>query len=128
MRIFAVPFRWLPRTFFKNISSCIYDIYRGVRNVYRWTPVIWFDIDFDWEPLAEIMEYKLRRMSKCLNNGWSVGCGKSARETLICAELLKRLREDEIDWKRLKLHERKMRYYNEYFGKIIGKRLRWWWD
>lgn len=39
------------------------SIWRGIRNVIRWAPVVWHDADYDWAPLARIMEYKLRRMS-----------------------------------------------------------------
>lgn len=90
--MFRVPYRWLPRTFFTNIHWMWLDIKYGVYNIIRWTPVIWHDADFDWEYLAHVMEYKLRRMSKNFDdNKRHVGYEKTVRECLVCAELLKRM-------------------------------------
>ena len=135
--IFQVPYRWLPRTFFKNIGWILYDIWHGILNVIRWAPVIWRDRDYDWAYLAEIMEYKLRRMSKLFKNGCHVLHERDSRRMLICAELLKRLRtEYHLDRNigapmnkfTLKQDMELGTYYQEYFGKIIGKYLRGWWD
>lgn len=135
--IFTVPYRWLPRTFFPNIGWILHDIWRGIGNVIRWTPVIWLDRDYDWTYLAEIMEYKLRRMSKLFRKGHHVLSEKDSRRMLICAELLKRLRtEYHLDRNigqpmnkfTLKMDMELGAYYQEYFGRIIGKYLGRWWD
>jgi hypothetical protein len=129
MKIFNVPYRWLPRTIIPNLLSCWDDISEGVRNIIRWTPVIWFDRDFDWEFLATILEFKLRNMSNNFG-GTDITrlAQKDARRMLICAELLKRMRKDEIPpGVRLRTHIVHMDYYQEYFGFLIGKYLRTWW-
>jgi len=126
------PYRWLPRTVFKNISWVIRSIKDGIINIIRWTPIIWGDYDFDWEFLAKIMEYKLRRMSKCLNNGIAVNSDRQSRQTLICAELIKRLRADEwivpITRGNVHRHVTRMKEWQNMLGKYIGKHLMWWWD
>jgi len=106
-----------------------WDIRNGIINIFRWIPVIWFDYDFDWEPLAKIMEYKLRRMEKVLRHGNHVGCEKDARRILICAVLLKRLREDNY-WEENKGKNTNYRakYDQEYCFKLMSKYLRGWWD
>lgn len=126
---FNIPYRWTWRTFFPNIKSMCEDLYYGVRNVIRWTPVIWHDVDLDWCPLARVMEYKMRRMAKHhMDRKVIADYEEVAKQLLICAELLKRLQEDEIDLQRIKLHNGKMKYYQEYLGKMIGKHLMSWWD
>jgi len=122
------PYRWLPRTVIPNIMALIRNIKNGVCNVIRWTPVIWGDFDWDWEPFAEIMEYKLRRISDCLKDGCSVGSESHARQALICAELLKRLKEDSQAGVTYHQHTTRMREWDIMFGKTIGKHLRCWWD
>jgi hypothetical protein len=129
MGIFRVPYRWLPRTIWPNIRSCFGDVYRGIKNFIRWTPVIWHDFDWDWSPLARIMEYKLRRMSKVFANGHLVGCEKDARRTLICAILLRRLFEDEYHNNGSpKTAHLRAKYDQEYCFKLMGKYLQRWWD
>jgi hypothetical protein len=95
MKIFSVPYRWLPRTIFPNISWIFQDIYYGFKNVIRWTPVIWFDSYGDWTFLATVMEYKLRRMSKLMKHSYHINADKVAKRLLICAELSKKLIADE---------------------------------
>jgi len=131
------PYRWLPRTIIPNLTSAGYDIFYGVINIIRWIPVIWSDRDYDWAFLAQIMEYKLRRMSKLFKNGHLVRSDRDSRRMLICAELLKRLHSESymcyhsgqpITKARVKREEMIGMYYQEYLGKIISKYLRGWWD
>lgn len=126
---FNFPYRWLPRTVIPNLQCAVEDICRGIRNVYVWIPIVWFDVDWDWDGLAKVMEFKMRRMSKVHKDNPIVSDSeRMSRQLLICAELLKRLREDEIDFQRVRLHDGKMKHYNEYLGKMIGKHLRSWWN
>lgn len=131
------PYRWLLRTIIPNLTSAGYDIFYGVINIIRWIPVIWSDRDYDWAFLAQIMEYKLRRMSKLFENGHHVLSHRDSRRMLICAELLKRLHTESyacyrnglpINKANVQRDELVGMYYQEYLGKIIGKYLRGWWD
>ncbi len=119
----------------------------GLCNVWRWTPVIWDDQDWDWQFLAKIMEYKLRRMAARFEQGkHHVGTIKEAKRMKVCAELLKRLQEDNyfenagysrLGWNyksdaektRIVNHMMKMQKNDQaYLGKILGKFLCHWWD
>ena len=105
-----------------------YDIPNGIGNLVRWFPIVWRDRDWDWDYLAEIMEFKFRRMSGDLKRN---ARGNSARQCLICAELLKRLREDDFgepDSITYRLHELRMKGWEEMLGRMIGKHLMSWWD
>ena len=94
MGIFKPAYRLSFRTFPSWLLDHFQDIYYGIRNIVRWTPVIWFDADFDWCYLAEIMEYKLRRMSKVFETGHHLHRERDAHQTLICAALLRRLMDE----------------------------------
>ena len=110
----------------------LYSLKRGIINLIRWFPIVWRDEDWDWAFLAEIMEFKFRNMSRCFKHcGHSVDSERQARNTLICAELLKRLREDgfgESSSITYRLHESRMKGWQEMLGRYIGKYLRNWWD
>jgi hypothetical protein len=130
-------YRWFPRTIIPNLISAGYNIWYGIANIICWIPVIWSDRDYDWAFLAQIMEYKLRRMSKLFERGHHVLAHRDSRRMLICAELLKRLHSESYACHRSGLPITKANvqrdemvgmYYQEYLGKIIGKYLRGWWD
>jgi hypothetical protein len=133
--MFAIPYRWLPRTIIPNLLSMKDDIITGIGNVIRWVPVIWFDKDYDWAYLAKIMEYKLRRMSaNFIKYGHHVGSKKDAKHMLICAELLRRLHEDKyfdcVYITKVTVHkaDKIAQYDQEYLFKLLSKHLRSWWN
>lgn len=127
--MFSIPYRWTWKTAHRNIGWIFYSIKRGIQNVIQWTPVIWDDEDFDFSYLAKIMEFKLRNMSRGFK-AWDhfKGSQKDARQMLICAEILKRLREDDWEGVTGKQHMTRMRGWQELLGKLIGRHLMTWWD
>lgn len=122
-----------------DISWKWYQFTRGIRNIIQWTPVIWGDEHFDWQYLAHVMEWKLRKMAVDIGDrGQHTGRDREARQMRICAELLKRLQTDDY-WEnaeirygtspmRCKVSEAQAKYDQQYLGKMIGKHLRKWWD
>jgi hypothetical protein len=131
--IVYIPYRWSRRPL-KNLSHIWYGVTRGVGNLWRWLPIIWHDKDWDWEPLAEMMEFKLRRMARVIGNGSTASGPRDAKDMLICAEILKRLRADEYhgdppyERSRLLLEESQAADEQRLLGKIIGTKMRGWWD
>lgn len=132
--MFRIPYRWLPRTIIPNLRHMYWDIRNGISNIIRWVPVIWFDGWIDWTCLTILMEEKLFEMAEQYKKqGCLVSAEKTARNTLICATLLKRLREDKYfdncrrpsDYPKA---ERIAKYDQEYCFKLMGKHLRSWWD
>lgn len=136
--LFRIPYRWLPRTLLANVRYIYHDITCGFGNVVRWVPVIWFDRDWDYDPLLWVMEFKLGRMSKCLENGHLLNAPRYARQTQIGAHLCKRIREDDYyedldkryaNWTHGVLHGQTIREQDkEMLGKLIGKYIDHWWD
>jgi hypothetical protein len=118
------------RYYLYKIRTFPKDVWRGIKNIIRWTPIIWDDQDWDWAYLSDIMEYKLRRMSKQFrkDSSWCYGANRDSRDTLICAELLKRIRTDDDSRVNIRIHVARMKSWNKMLGDIIGKRLQYWWD
>jgi hypothetical protein len=78
-----------------RVKYAFYDLKYGIQNLIRWFPIIWNDRDWDWAYMAEMLEVKLRHMAEYTEKyGCHVGSDKNAREQRICAELLRRMRED----------------------------------
>lgn len=144
MSMFHAPYRWsYPRVWSTNVRYILNQLISGIKNVVRWAPVIWDDQDYDWAFLAKIMEYKLRRSSQLeFTFGHHTNSARDGRNMLVCAELLKRLREDryyeeakdpfdnKYDEVRVRVLQsmRQSKSDQEYLGKMIGKWLTFWWD
>lgn len=145
--MFHAPYRWsYPRVWFTNVRYILNQLISGIKNVVRWAPVIWDDQDYDWDALASIMEYKLRRMSLHFkHNKYVTGADRVERETLMCAELLHRLRDDsyyfdsaqktmgrdtQFNGRHLwvKRHDQLRKQDSEYLFKLINRKMRTWWD
>ena len=76
--------RWRIRKFFRSLFRTI-----------AYLPIVWGNEEWDWAYLFELMEFKLRRMQKAHENDkWHTNAHVYARQLLVCAELLKRIRED----------------------------------
>jgi hypothetical protein len=141
------------RTIWPNLRGAVGDFWHGVRNVIRWTPVIWDDYDCDWEPLARVMVYKLRRMEPVMRNGHLENGERHAREIAICRTLLERVVADDylvdaMRWADLpsplgrELTEDEGRRFRaatkkadeqvkndlDLFGRLWARHLRSWWD
>lgn len=144
--MFRVPYLWLPRTIWPNLQSCWWDVVYGVRNLWRWLPVIWFDADFDWDHTAQILEIKLRRLADHMANGHHLRGARDAKQARTCAELLKRLQADDYfgnagydpktwgslpDYRQRQIAQHAKAMANQdqrYLGLLLGKYLCNWWD
>jgi hypothetical protein len=121
------PYRWLPRTILPNLKSFLNDIVYGIKNLIKWTPIIWIDRDWDWYFLAKILKYKISNMAKYERKyGHHVRAEKDAHDMEICVEYLRRILEDDPDldpdeWKRHQSHCKE-------FGRILGRKMLSWWD
>lgn len=137
--MFRFPYRWTWGTVWRNLRFAHADISNGVRNLIRWAPVIWFDCDFDWSYLATMMEKKLRWSADLEERcGHHVGSKLDARQMRVCADILKRLMEDQYYENAVKRfgetttaakfsHEHS-KSDQRYLGLILGKYLTHWWD
>lgn len=138
----ASPLTWIKNRpwpmWLYNMRSFPRDVKLGIRNLIIWLPIIWRDRDWDWQFLSEIMQFKLRNMSRFFR---ALGCTEDSEDRaeemmevwghlraleddLPPAKLngLPNTQEDYVAWeKKLKDHQTKAFY-------IMGTRMRYWWD
>lgn len=82
--------------FWRNLQHCWYDLKSGIRNIFIWLPIIWFDQDWDWCFLATLLEFKLRKMATYIgDHDRHMSAKRDAQRMRLCAELIKRVRDDE---------------------------------
>ena len=96
------------------------------RRIWLYRKWLAHDNDFDWSPMAEIMEIKLRRMAKVFENGLRVRSDMSARECRVAAHILHRLIEE--NYSSLALRNGVAHDECKLLGKLIGRKMRCWWD
>lgn len=123
-----------------------HDLKAGVRNVVRWLPVVWYDRDWDHSYLLRIMETKMRFMSIHMREyGQVTSALRSSRRLAVCAELSRRIREDNYlenltgkvvsqmrftpEYQRWsKMAQRNQKKDMAYLFRMMDKHLLGWWD
>jgi hypothetical protein len=142
MALVYVPYRWLPRTIWPNVSYGWWYFWNGVRNLFRYAPVVWHQQYSSSADLLLLLERRLRLQAE--RHGGHVGDEKQKRDMLICAELCRRLADDwdymlpdDPPWRRASYFEG-LRYHKitwlgrkrddaRLLGKILGARVSTWW-
>ena len=128
--------------FYRNIRGYYYSTIRGIKNLWRWFPIVWRDRDFD-NYYVEIMLYeKLRNtynffISKDSITNWEVPEQEQSLKALkICITILDRRLNDfyvgtcsgEVSINKAELaYQIELRDQN-LLGKLLGKYLSYWWD
>jgi hypothetical protein len=89
-----------------NIGWKIRDIYRSIRSVIRWFPVIWNDRDWDDWYIYKILQTKLKFQSKYIGDRDIHTRAKRDAEVMnTCVRLIDKLMEDFYDMEYLDYHE-----------------------
>jgi hypothetical protein len=71
------------------------DLYRGIKNLIKWFPVIWKDRDWDSYYIFRIMEHKLRLQAKGIaKRDIHVNAKRDAEVMMTCVRLMEKIRED----------------------------------
>lgn len=141
MPIVHFPYRWLPRTVLKNLGYGWWYFTNGVRNIFRFLPVVWHDQNHDGAFLLRLIEHKLTMMESV--HGGHVGDEEQRRDMRVAIELCRRLAEEHVysghdkDWNEAPLYFEGQRYKGrcvemprneaKLLGKIIGAKVLTWW-
>lgn len=77
------------------ISTKYYNIKNGLVNLWRYLPLIWNTREWDHCFLLMLMEAKFRRMAVAIGDeGHLLKADRSGKQLRTCAELCRRIRED----------------------------------
>lgn len=85
------------------------QILHGLRNLKKWLPIIWYDRNWDYEFLLEILGTKLHNMAEFFDSdrAMSMDHRKVARQLRICGDLCSRIQNDDYSKVPLKAHTKK---------------------
>lgn len=71
----------------------------GLKNLFKWFPIIWRDRDFDYAYLLEIVKFKLQNMISCFNSHIEVtSTSNEVRYMKICISLIEKIESDFYDF------------------------------
>lgn len=98
----------------KRIRSAYWDFIYGMKNLYRWLPVIWKQRGWDFGFMFPLWEKQFEEMEKSFEraNGFVVGNKKRLKRIRICKEICRRLKDD---WW---YHENQFMYHDRKWGEI----------
>jgi len=121
----------LYRWFLWDVKHVHKTVWTGIKNLWRWFPIIWKDRDWDYYYIFQVLKFKLEKQAKHLG-------GRDAELMMTCVRLINKLQNEE--------------YYEEYYGsrpmnnemmykcqaqhdkakrllfKIMNDRIDSWWD
>lgn len=89
-----------------KIIDYLKDIKYGIRNLWRWFPIIWNDRDWDYYYIFKLLKFKFKNMEYNFRNYAHIAdADKVADELKVCQLLLDRLIKDEYYGKAYKWHD-----------------------
>jgi len=109
---FEIYLWWIQSPISDKIHDLVWTFYskpvQMIKKIYGWyTNVFKTDYDFDCHCLFAIIEYKLKRVEKCLLNGNSVQEGEDLKALKLAIKLAGRLKDDKYEEKFYVRHDRK---------------------
>lgn len=89
-----------------NIGWKIRDIYRSIRNVIRWIPIIWKDRDWDDSYIFTILQTKLKFQAKYIGDRDLHTRAKRDAEVMnLCVKLIEKIKDDYYDMEFMDYHD-----------------------
>ena len=76
-----------------KLFKSIRNVFRGIKNIIRWLPVIYKDRDWDQGYIFELLYFKLKNMQEFFesDNTWSADTNKTAKQIMVAKSLCKRI-------------------------------------
>ena len=126
----------------------------GFKNLIKWAPIAWADVDWDYAPLLRVMQFKLENMADYhKNEGITLHKDRTEKQLRIAAALCARILDDEYlikqfeeqyiekggvpffkvknesVFRQLILKEHRIRKHDlKELGRLFEKHLLHWWD
>jgi hypothetical protein len=84
------------------------DLYRGIKNLIQWFPVIWKDRDWDSYYIFQILEHKLKLQAKGIaKRDIHVNAQRDAEVMMTCVRLMEKIRDGYYESEYMDYHETK---------------------
>nr|WP_315196822.1 hypothetical protein [uncultured Flavobacterium sp.] len=87
------------------------EIYRGIKNLIYWFPIIWKDRDWDQRYIYEILETKIEKQARYIDKyGHHVNAKRDAEVMMTCVRLMKKVSDGYYLSEMNEYHKTKMEF------------------
>jgi hypothetical protein len=70
------------------------DFIKGVKNLWKWFPIIWKDRDWDHRYILQVIEFKLEKQAKYIGDrDWHTRAKRDAEVMMTCTRLINKVSE-----------------------------------
>ena len=92
---FKFKYSWFYIKYDTFISTPVWNIINGIKNIVKWFPTIWKDRDYDQHYIFEILKQKLIfQREHLVNNNLFVGIKTVNRDITNCINLIERIQDE----------------------------------
>lgn len=92
--------------YWKTIGWRIEYFYTSVKNLIRWSPIIWKDRDWDDYFIWEVLKFKLKNQSKYIGDRDTYTSSKyGAQRMMLCVKLIDKIQEEYYSMEYMDYHE-----------------------
>ena len=125
-------FRWEAKYFPLRFKT-------GIKNLWKWFPVIWKDRDWDHHYIFEILKFKLENQAKHLHEfGYHESAQRDAELMMTCVRLIEKIQNEDYYEEMYNYEKLTSEIINKYQAKhnkakrllfkILAERIEEWWD
>lgn len=71
-------------------------VWAGIKNLWKWFPIIWKDRDWDYYYIFQVLKFKLEKQAKHLGKrNWHESSKRDAEIMMTCVRLINKLQNEE---------------------------------
>jgi hypothetical protein len=77
------------------------DFIRGVKNIFKWLPIVWKDRDWDDSYIFNVLTFKLKNTAKYIGErDWHENAKRDSERMMTCVRLIEKVQEDyySMEW------------------------------
>ena len=89
----------------------IKQFFRRIYNLYRWTPIIWRDQDWDHSYIYEILKFKLKNQAEYIGSkNRYIGAKRDAEIIMLCVRLIDKVQDGYYGREYFDYHESELKF------------------
>ena len=86
----------LYRWFLWDVKYVHKTVWIGIKNLWKWFPIIWKDRDWDYYYIYQVLKFKLEKQAKHLGEkNWHESSKRDAEVMMTCVRLINKLQNEE---------------------------------
>ena len=77
------------------------DFIKGVKNIFKWLPIVWKDRDYDDGYIFDVLKFKLKNTAKYIGDrDWHTNAKRDSERMMTCVRLIEKVQEEyyNMEW------------------------------